>query len=278
MMTDTLIEVSTLAERLKHHPIAVLKVSMNLPGGGASPSASTEYLPDSQIIDLDNEGSDHSQGKVHQRLDPDSLGRLLGKLGLTPHSEVLVYDGFGMFCAPRLWWMLKAIGHSKVRVLNGGLVAWQQTGQLTNQESMPAASHQLYPPQPQPGWFVDSAEVLAALNTETQIVDARSPARFNGHEPEPRTGVRSGHIPGSLNMYYQDLLDNDRLRPAAELKTIFNEKGVNLQQPIICSCGSGITACIVGMAALICGAENVAVYDGSWTEWGSDPALPIELS
>ncbi|QPG06994.1 sulfurtransferase [Salinimonas marina] len=277
-MTIKLIEADTLAERLKHYPLAVLKATMALPGGGTSEHTHTEHLPDSQTIDLDNEGSRHKQGKVHQRLDTDDLARLVGKLGLTPQSEVVVYDGFGMFCAPRIWWMLKAIGHDKVRVLNGGLPAWQRAGGLTNQQSKSAPFHQLYQPQPQKGWFVDSAEVLAALNTETQIVDARSPARFDGNEPEPRAGVRSGHIPGSLNVYYQELLTDNRLRSAAELNAIFDKKNVNLQQPIICSCGSGITACIVGMAALICGAPKVTVYDGSWTEWGSDPALPVELS
>ncbi|WP_218353740.1 sulfurtransferase [Alteromonas lipotrueiana] len=278
-MTDMLVSTETLADKLGQEPVVVLNAIMTMPGltEAKSEQNSAEYLPGAQRVDLDNEGSLHFNNSVHQRLDDNTLSILLGKLGLTEHSDIVVYDNFGVFCAPRLWWMLKAVGHKKVQVLNGGLPEWRANSGITNREQPTAPSKQLYNVVSQNGWFVDTPEVVKALHTDIQIIDARSPARFAGSEPEPRKGVRSGHIPGSVNIHYQTLLRDNKFKSVDELNAIFGSQNIDLKKPVICSCGSGITACIIGMAALLCNASHVSVYDGSWTEWGSDKTLPIQM-
>ena len=263
-------------ERLKG-PI-LLRPIMRDPGTGEAENRDSGLLPNTRIIDLDKEGSDHRHGEVHQRLNSTAFAQLLGELGIDNKTQLIVYDAKGMFSAPRLWWMLKAIGHRNVSLLDGGGAKERAEGGLFNNFGGPPVSAQFYKVEPPAhAWFIDKKHVIAALDTNTQIIDARSAARFHGRAPEPRAGVRSGHIPGAVNLYYQDVLENGRFKAVAVLNALFTKRNIDLQKPIICSCGSGITACIIGVAALLCDAKNVMVYDGSWAQWGADNQLPIAL-
>lgn len=257
----------------------VILVSMSNPVSGEKDTAKDGYLPDAIRIDLDAEGSDHSGEFPHTMLSPQALASLLGSLGISESTPLLLYDNYGLFCAPRLWWMLKFIGHQDVVVLNGGLPAWQEKGYPLSPALKPADNiiPAEYCPTPQENWFCDAAGIMSVLGqSESTILDARSRPRFNGQVPEPRPGLRSGHMPGADNVPFAELLTDNKLMASPEtLKSYFEHHQIDLTNPLYCSCGSGVTACIVGMAALESGASRVTVYDGSWAEWGAGNTFPV---
>lgn len=230
-------------------------------------------IPGSIDFDLDGEGSVHNAAFPHTLPPISSLCRYLARNGITEKTPLAVYDSRGVYCSARVWWMLKALGHENVSILDGGLPAWSRS-HLPLSESRPSRlSH--YNASAQNGWFVDANYVLSVLESDTQIIDARSHPRFHGEVPEPREGLRSGHMPGAINIPYQTLLNEDTFFNIDALSSVFSKAGVDLSRPILCSCGSGITACIIGVAALLCGAKDVVVYDGSWSEWGAVARFPV---
>ena len=171
------------------------------------------------------------------------------------------------------------MGHSNAAVLNGGLPAWKAAGHdVVSQPAEPAPKE--FTGTAGNEWFCKTDKVLAAIEEPSVTIwDARSRPRFEGSAPEPRAGLRSGHMPGAVNVPFTELLDNGTtLKSPAALKNYFTEHGIDLTKPIICSCGSGVTACVIGLAALEAGAEQVTVYDGSWSEWGGNPSLPVEVN
>ena len=257
----------------------VLFASMTNPVSGQADDPADGYIPGAIKFDLDGEGSDHASSLPHTLPDPASLSALFGKLDITTDKPVLIYDNSGMFCAPRVWWMLTAMGHKNAAVLNGGLPAWKTAGHdVVSQPAKPVP--QEFTGTAGDDWFCNTDKVLTAIEEPSVTIwDARSRPRFEGSAPEPRAGLRSGHMPGAVNVPFTELLDNGTtLKSPAALKNYFTEHGIDLTKPIICSCGSGVTACVIGLAALEAGAEQVTVYDGSWSEWGGNPSLPVEVN
>ena len=257
----------------------VLFASMTNPVSGQADDPADGFIPGAVKFDLDGEGSDHTSSLPHTLPEQAVLSALFGKLGITTDKPVLIYDNSGMFCAPRVWWMLTAMGHSNAAVLNGGLPAWKAAGHdVVSQPAEPASKE--FTGTAGDDWFCNTDKVLTAIEEPSVTIwDARSRPRFEGSAPEPRAGLRSGHMPGAVNVPFTELLDNGTtLKSPAALKAYFTEHGIDLTKPIICSCGSGVTACVIGLAALEAGAEQVTVYDGSWSEWGGNSSLPVEVN
>ena len=199
-----------------------------------------------------------------------------GKLGLAADKRIVVYDGVGLFTAPRVWWMLRLFGAKDVSVLDGGYPAWIagdraiETGESTRLGTIFAAT-------PDFDAVVDAKDVAAALESgSVQVVDARASARYRGLVAEPRAGVRSGHMPGSLNVPFTDLLDGAHLKSDGEMRQVLQEAGVDMDRPVITSCGSGVTAAVLAFGLARLGKTDVKLYDGSWSEWGGRADLPVE--
>ena len=263
-----LISTEWLANHLNDPDICVLDCSWHLPSAKRNANAEFDaaHIPGAAFFDLD--AISDTQSKLpHMLPSAEKFGREVSKLGAANNKKIICYDSVGLFSAARAWWMFKAFGHLNVAVLDGGLVKWL----AENRESKagPAAQkpHANY-------WakldeaFVSTIDEMA--NTKAQIIDARSPARFRGEEPEPRAGVKPGHIPGAKNVHYASLLhSNGTLRHPNDLMAAFRKAKVNLDKAIITSCGSGVTAAILTLALTELGATDLKLYDGSWAEWGA---------
>jgi thiosulfate/3-mercaptopyruvate sulfurtransferase len=234
------------------------------------------HIPGAVFFDVDLI-ADTSVSLPHMLPSPDVFASRVGALGIGSEDRVVVYDARGAVSAARVWWTFRVFGHERVAVLDGGLPAWRAEGRpLERGESRPAPRRFVARYRPELVW--DLAAVRANLATKhDQVVDARSRGRFAGTEPEPRAGLRAGHIPGSLNVPYEALYGADgRFLPPHALRRVFAEAGVDLDQPIVTSCGSGITACVLALGLHVLGRNDVAVYDGSWTEWGGRADTPVD--
>jgi thiosulfate/3-mercaptopyruvate sulfurtransferase len=196
------------------------------------------------------------------------------KMGINQDSAIVAYDKDGIYSSPRAWWMFRAMGHDQVAVLDGGLPAWIQAGYETVSTLAAPMGRGNFASKPQEGLFVDSRFVLQALTDPTyRVIDARSAGRFKGQEPEPRPALRGGHMPNAVNIPHTSVLENGRLSSKSKLKELFEQYK---DKKMIFSCGSGVTSCVVALAAEQAGYKDLAVYDGSWTEWGNpDSGLPV---
>jgi thiosulfate/3-mercaptopyruvate sulfurtransferase len=225
------------------------------------------HIPGAIFFDIDAV-ADHSTDLPHMLPTPEAFARTAGELGLRRDRTVVCYDQ-DLFSAPRVWWTLRTMGFPDVRVLDGGLKRWRAEGRplATTQDSLPATTLE---PMFDERLVRDLDAVRQTLQERSsQVVDARPAGRFLGDTPEPRTGLRSGHMPGARNVPFASLLDADgRLKSEGELRTAFRDAGVDVGGPIVTTCGSGVSAAVLALALATLGREDVAVYDGSWTEWG----------
>jgi len=235
-----------------------------------------QHIPGAVFFDID-EISDTSSDLPHMLPSAEKFTSRVRKLGLGDGNRIVVYDGAGLFSAARVWWMFKVMGHDEVAVLDGGLPKWLAEGRpVEDMMAMPRERH--FTARVNQTMVRNVEDVRANLDTrDAQILDARAATRFAGEAPEPRPGLRSGHIPNSLNLPFDSLLEDDgTLLKADALKAKFDSAGINLSKPVITSCGSGVTASVLFLALHELGCRDIALYDGSWVEWGSREDLPIE--
>jgi thiosulfate/3-mercaptopyruvate sulfurtransferase len=276
-MSDPLVSTSWLAERLGSHEIAVVDATWFMPGEGkiGRDAYAAGHIPGAVFFDIDGI-ADHATELPHMLPAPDAFADAAGELGLRRDLTIIVYDAQGIFSAPRVWWTLRTMGFPEVFVLDGGLTKWRAEGRpLETQAAHPAPT--TIEPAFDPSLVRDLEAVRATLDHhDAQVVDARPGARFRGEAPEPRAGLRGGHMPGAFNVPWGGLINPDGTMKAAEdLRAAFEQAGVDLEGAMVTTCGSGVSAALLALALARLGREDVAVYDGSWTEWGGRPDTPI---
>ncbi len=273
----TLVSTEWLAKHLRDPDLRVLDASWHMPQAGRDAQAEYEsaHIPGARFFDIEDI-SDKRSDLPHMAPPVEKFMSRLRKMGVGDGHQVVVYDTVGLFSAARVWWLFKLMGQQDVAVLDGGLPKWQAEGHpVEDMPPMPRDRHMTVRFQNHLVRDVTHVSQASKLR-DIQIVDARSAERFRGDAPEPREGLRAGHIPGSLNVPYDSLLSADKtMKPLPELRAAFEAAGVDLSCPIITTCGSGVTAAILSLALERLGQSQWSLYDGSWAEWGMFPTVPI---
>jgi thiosulfate/3-mercaptopyruvate sulfurtransferase len=272
-----LISTDQLAVRLNDKNL--IAVDASYPLVGEPNRARAEYLeghiPGAAFFEIDAI-SDHSSELPHTLTGPAHFGEAVGALGIGNGDTVVVYDTVGLYSAPRVWWTFRVFGAKEVFILDGGLPKWKAEGRPLEHGAVQRSAKTFHADM-NVGAVATLGDVRMALTDgSAQLVDARSAERFSGKAPEPRPGLRAGHMPGSFNVPFAKLVANGRLAPRAQIEKVFKESGVDLEKPTITTCGSGITAAILSFALESIGKEPKGLYDGSWAEWGSRPDVPVE--
>ncbi|OAN78564.1 3-mercaptopyruvate sulfurtransferase [Sulfitobacter sp. EhC04] len=273
----TLVSTAWLAKHLKDPDLRLLDASWYLPDAGRDAKAEYDagHIPGARFFDID-EISDGRSDLPHMAPPVEKFMSRMRAMGVGDGHQVVVYDGAGLLSAARVWWLFRLMGQENVAVLDGGLPKWVAEGQPTeDMPPIPRDRHMTVRLQNQLVRDVTQVAQASKLG-DPQIVDARPPARFRGDAPEPREGLRAGHIPGSRNVHYETLLNDDKTMKAPEaLRAVFEAAGVDPVKPVITTCGSGVTAAILALALERMGQTTWSLYDGSWAEWGMFPTVPI---
>ena len=265
-----------LAAELGDPDLGLIDASWHLPNSGRIGVAEfrAKHIPGAVFFDIDTI-ADHDQGLPHMLPKPEALAKAMTALGLGDRMRFVVYDALGLYAAARVWWTLRAYGVDEVRILEGGLPKWIKEGRrLETGDAHPKP--RVFTPRLEDSFVASLDEVRAALASgSAQVVDARAAERFRGETAEPRPGVKSGRIPGSLNLPFVDIIEHGSLKAPDGLKAAFAEHKIDLEKPIITTCGSGVTAAILALAVEEAGGKVEGLYDGSWAEWGSRADCPV---
>jgi thiosulfate/3-mercaptopyruvate sulfurtransferase len=276
-----LVTTNWLADALGNPAVRVVDATWYLPTANADAAQEFEgaHIPGSVYLNI-SDVCDKTQSAPHMLPTADQFATQVGALGLGSDHTIIVYDK-GEYAAARVWWMIRIFGHDKVAVLDGGLPKWLAEGRPTA-AAAPTPAPAAFTPLPPDG--LPRADLLRTMTAmqdnlssgREQVVDARPPDRFAGRLPEIRAGVESGHIPDSINIFYESVIDSGTglYRVPVEIETLFRDKGIDLDKPLVMTCGSGVSACQLALALHLTGRQNVPVYDGSWAEWGAVPENP----
>ncbi|MGV1014564.1 MAG: 3-mercaptopyruvate sulfurtransferase [Methyloceanibacter sp.] len=280
MTTKTwLTETDELARELDAPDLVIIDATWHMPGEGKDARAEylEEHIPGALFFDID-EIADTKSPLPHMLPPPEKFSSRMRSMGIGDGSRIVVYDRHGIFSAARVWWTFRVMGVDDVSVLNGGLPKWKREGRPVESGEPPLRTTRHFTARRNADLVRDLSDVKALLKDgSAELVDARPADRFSGKAPEPRPGLRAGHIPGAHNVPFATLLTAEgTLKSPRELEELFRKAGVDLQKPVVTSCGSGISAGLAALALTELGHRRTAVYDGSWAEWGADQSLPIE--
>ncbi len=278
-VSDPLVSTDWLAARLGEPTMAIIDASWFMPGSGRDAAAeyAERHIPGAVYFAID-EICDRASELPHMLSAPADFAVAARRLGVRRDSQVVVYDSHSLFSAPRVWWTFRAMGHAQTSVLDGGLPKWIAEGRAL-ESGWRTPEHGDFKARPNGALVRDLEAVRAALESgAVQVVDARSAERFAGRAPEPRAGLRSGHMPGARNLPWDGVLTADGgLADISKLRDAFESAGVDLTAPIVTTCGSGVSASVLALALARIGRADVAVYDGSWSEWGARSDTPVAV-
>ena len=265
---DPTVSTAWLAEQMGAPDLRILDAPFYLPGDPRTPQGefAAQHIPGAQLFDI-NAIADPSTDLPHMLAPPQAFAEAVGRLGVGDGDRVVVYDHVGLMSAARVWWNLRAMGHDQVWVLDGGLPRWLAEGRTTESGPATASMPRVFTPRFRPYLVRGIDEVKAVLANGGQVLDARAAGRFSGADPEPRPGLSSGHMPGAFNLPHASIVRDGALLPADELKGAVAAAGVDIGQPIVTTCGSGVSAAVLSLALARLGHPDAPVYDGSWTEW-----------
>lgn len=270
-----IVSAEWLVSHLNAPDVRVLDCTYFMPGSARTGRQlyDAHHIPGARFFDIDDV-ADTDSSLPHMLPAPEKFSSRVRRMGLGDGHRVICYDQNGFLASARVWWMFRVMGHADVAVLDGGFEAWRAAGGGIEDLPPHYMADRHFTVRPRRDLVRDLDQMKQTVDAgSAQIVDARSAGRFNGTAPEPRPGLRGGHMPGSLNVPYGEVLAPDgRFKPEADIRAVFEKAGVDLSKPIINTCGSGVTAAILALAQSVAGHDGAAVYDGSWTEWGAESA------